>query len=125
MMKTFKFIPIVALVFSAALFSATGVSGQCNLVAIETDGNIVSSSVISCDFPVYVNTGDTENDRLNFAAEEASYVSNHANDRRTFAEAILNAGAYYIEIHQSDFDVMSEGRKSAILENPSRFHIIE
>jgi hypothetical protein len=105
------------------LYSAS--NAQCNLVGVDSEGNVVSSVVISCNFPVYVNTGDTEADRLDFAAQEANYVNQHSGDRRSFNEVVVNTGAYYIEIHQADFDAMSEGRKTAIQSNPNLYHIIE
>jgi hypothetical protein len=98
---------------------------QCNLVAVDGDANIVSTAVIACDFPVYVNTGNSEADREDFAAQELNYVTNHAPDRRAFAEAMVNAGSYYIEIHQADFDAMPEGRKNAIQQDPTKYHIVE
>jgi hypothetical protein len=125
-MKTLKIYSFVfTVLFSLAFLSLQNSFAQCNLVAIDSDGNIMNTSVISCDFPVYVSTGNAEVDDQDFAAQEANYVNNHAGDRRTFAEAIINAGAYYIEIHQADFDAMGEGRKNAIQANPNRFHIIQ
>jgi hypothetical protein len=116
---------LAVLAFLTCIILSTQVSAQCSLVAIDGDNNIVSTSVISCDFPVYVSTGNPDTDREDFAAQELNYVTNHAPDRRAFAEAVVNAGSYYIEIHQADFDAMSEGRKNAIQADSNRYHIVE
>ena len=110
------------LIFSTLFFLSFNISNsnaQCAIVGINASSATVTIT-ISCDFPVFINTGNPEADDATYTAEKNTWIANHQEDY----DAILSLTDSYYEIHQSDLDAMSSAKQTAILASPDRYHVI-
>jgi hypothetical protein len=101
------------------LFAANSASAQCNLVT-KTDAGVILTITVTCDFPIYLSTGNLQADGEAYDAAKLAWVNANTN-----AHKQMENGSSYFEIHKYDFYAMPEKRQAAILEDPSTYHIIE
>ena len=102
------------------LLGALKSMAQCAIVGENAEGVIVTIP-ISCTFPVLLDTGNPEADSEDYDAQKSLWVQNFPQDYA----ALTNLSSFsHFEIHQSDFDAMSDLRKTAILANTEQYHIV-
>jgi hypothetical protein len=94
--------------------------GQCTLKYTNSEGN-PSDYTISCDFPVFIDTGNPETDLETYTYAKAAWIIDNSDAYNT----MTSAGEHHIEIHQADFDAMSSQRQSAIQQRPDLYQIVE
>jgi hypothetical protein len=86
-------------------------NAQSNLVATDSSGIVISTTNITLTFLDVAATEITKEDWLGNHPEEVT--------------ALRNAGSYYYyEIHQADFDVLSDFKKAILQSDSARYHLI-
>lgn len=119
MKNIFKSITITFSILFLLILNITNANAQCSIVGINSGGTTITIS-ISCDFPVFINTGNAQADDEVYTSEKNTWIANHLEDYN----AINSLSDSYFEIHQDDLNAMTSAKKTAILENPDRYHII-
>jgi hypothetical protein len=109
---------ICSLVIIFAL-SATNADAQCFIVANDSLGNEVLRTPISCDFPIYVSTGNSVADQQNYDSARLSWMANHPDDYHAFQ----NISIAWIEVHEADVNAMATERRNVIMASPAVYHI--
>jgi hypothetical protein len=119
MNNTFKTFTATCSVLLLLILNITNAKAQCSIVGVNSGGTTVTIN-ISCDFPVFIDTGNSEADDANYAAQKESWIANHPDDYN----ALIGLEDVYYQIHQSDLEEMSTAKKSAILANTNKYHVI-
>lgn len=117
-----KIIISFVLFVGICLFSVNHAKASCSIVGtigVDTTGTLVTIP-ISCDFPLYIDTGNSELDAQTYGAAKEAWTTNHRED---YDNMMLLNSFYYI-IHQDDLNAMSENKRQTILEDPVQFHIV-
>lgn len=91
------------------LFAANSASAQCILTGTDKNG-VVSTTEISCDFPVAISTGDAlvDNELWNTAKE--GYIASHQQDMEKLASMVV----YTITMPLDQFNLFDEQKQLAI-----------
>jgi hypothetical protein len=116
--KLYRTISILTFVLFLALGKTS--FGQCSLKFTDSEGN-PATVAISCDFPIYIDTGNPETDLETYTMTKAAWIIDNASAYNT----MTTAGEHYFEIHQTDFNAMSSERQAAIQLRPSLYQIVE
>lgn len=101
------------------LLNISNANAQCSIVGVNSGGSTVTIN-ISCDFPVFIDTGNPEADDANYAVQKEAWIANHPEDY----DALIGLTDSYYQIHQSDLDAMSSAKQTAILANTVKYHVI-
>lgn len=119
MNNIFKSISVSFGIFLLLILNVTNAKAQCSIVGVNSGGSTVTVN-ISCDFPVFIDTGNPEADDANYAAQKESWIANHSDDYN----ALLGLTDSFYQIHQSDLDEMPVSKQTAILANTVKYHVI-
>lgn len=119
MNNIFRFLTTAFSILFFLGFNMSNTNAQCSIVGINASSTIVTIN-ISCDFPVFINTGNAEADDSAYTAEKNNWIANHQADY----DAIMSLTDSHYEIHQDDLNAMSAAKQAAILASPERYHII-
>jgi hypothetical protein len=118
-MKTYKFYTLLfALLFSCAILVGQTASAQCKLVKLDESGNIVGTIPVSCDFPVFIDTGDPVTDNANYDLAKQNWVDMHPGDYAAICE-----GFSYMSVLLVDLMNMPEAKRAVIEADPETYHI--
>ncbi len=104
----------------ALIINISQSKAQCVVVGTDTSGNVLTVS-ISCNFPVYISTGDEQTDNANYKAQKEAWIISAPEDYAT----VNSLTDIYFEIHQNDFTTMSNDKQTAILGRPELYHITQ
>jgi hypothetical protein len=104
--------------FAFSFLSIQKVSAQCQVVVTDLDGNVVSITDVSCDFPVKIETADPAAGNTEYATNKENYKIAHPADFDAYGQ-----GFSYMIIHQADLDAMPASKRDAILADPAKYHI--
>jgi hypothetical protein len=105
--------------FLMLAFVQQNASAQCQIIKLDADGNIIGTTPISCDFPVFYETGNLDVDNMSYDVAKATWVENYPDDYQVYTE-----GFNYMEIHQADFDAMSHDKQMFLLADPGMYRVI-
>ncbi len=97
-------------------------NAQCKYVATSATGTYIALS-IPCDFPIFISSGNEEEDRANFNAQTDQWHLNNPDFVMVNLSPIAG-GETQIEITTETYTAFSEERKKAIEAYPS-FYIIK
>jgi hypothetical protein len=109
----------LSFLFVVILITSERTNAQCTIVKLDADGNIIGSTPISCDFPIYFETGNLEGDNIAYDNAKTLWVEDHPDDYQVYTE-----GFNYMEIQQADFDAMSHDKQMFLLADPTMYHVI-
>ena len=98
----------------------TSAQAQCSVTGINSEGASVTIA-ISCDFPVFINTGNDAVDNANYKSQKDAWIAAHPDDYAAF----ISLSDMYFEIAEDDFNAMPEERREAIAAKPELYHIIQ
>lgn len=119
MNNIFKSITVSCGILLLLILNIADAKAQCSIVGVNSGGTTVTIN-ISCDFPVFINTGNAEADDADYAVQKEAWITNHPEDY----DALLGLTDSFFQIHQSDLDAMPSAKQAAILENTVKYHVI-
>ncbi len=100
--------------------AVSSANAQCAIVGTNTSGEIVTIA-ISCDFPVYIKTGNDKANSENYKIQKDTWVATAPKDYA----AISSLTDIYFEIHKSDLSAMPVVKQEAITARPELYHVIQ
>ena len=118
---SFLKITLVVLVLTMASAFSNEALAQCSYVLIDTN-NVTTTTVIPCDFPVYINTGNLNADLATYNAAKTAWLAINPGMDMVFdvPNAFKN---FHINIKSSVFQGFSQVKKNLILAEPSYYQI--
>jgi hypothetical protein len=108
-----------AVLFLITLLIQNPASAQCVIKGTDVSTGADVAQEISCDFPLYIVTGDKQADDLTYMNSKDSWYSVHAADH----EILQSTRDFTIIIQLADFQQMDAGRQQVILDNPQFFNV--
>ncbi len=106
--------------FCLLIINISRVKAQCTVVGIDTSGSIVTIA-ISCEFPVFINTGNELADNANYKAQKEAWITSAPEDYA----AVNSLTDIYFEIHEGNISDMSAEKRAAIAARSELYHIIQ
>jgi hypothetical protein len=95
---------------------------QCSYVLTDTN-NVTTTTVIPCDFPVLMDTGNPATDLATYNAAKTTWLS--VNPGMDMVLDVPNTSkTFHIDISNSTFQGFGQGKQTAILADPYYYHVI-